>query len=244
MHLPCVDNPDTYRCEARLSVLDEDGMITLEPCCFHPRDSFYPGDDGFIEAHGEKYEVFDVRWNHGKPMLELDRPFKGEECDVTCELDRNRRHDACRLHTALHVLAWIAMGERKQGRADERILPETAILRMNLPRWRPQDLHELETQVNSALEAGSQVRWQHVRREGRNRLPPYISKVFLLDERLESIRIVNIEDFGRQICDGPHVRDIGEVGQIRFVRVMQEEDGLVRFDIKLTQEPGKIYQET
>jgi alanyl-tRNA synthetase/misacylated tRNA(Ala) deacylase len=242
--LPCVDNPDLYRFEARLTVLDEEGLVRVDPCYFHPRDEFLPGDEGWIRAGDESYEVLDVRWGQGRPLLELDKNFRPVPKHVICELDRRRRHDCCRLHTALHLVAWTAMGDRKIPRAEERILPEYGIVKLKLPEWSPGTAHEIENRVNAAVESGSPVKWFWVERDGRNRIPPYLSKCFLQDDNIERIRIVAIAQFGRQICEGPHVRDIAEIGAIGFQSVRQEENGAVCFEINLTRDPKKISQET
>jgi misacylated tRNA(Ala) deacylase len=193
--------------------------VALDRTVFYSRSGGQPGDTGWLRWDGGEARVADTFRQGGTPIhaIEGDPPPPGTT--VTAEVDWDRRHLLMRTHTALHVLSgvvWRDYGAKVTGGDME---PGMARMDFELDSLTPEFAREVEEKLNEALASASPVTVQFLPRAEALSDPDLIrTKVNLIPESVDPIRVIDIEGIDRQADGGTHVRSTEEVGRVRVVK--------------------------
>lgn len=108
LYLDAFDVIDCNATVTRIRTADDDQMvIELDQTCFYPRGGGQDWDNGIITSSQGVYVVSSVRLN-ASGVAEHYGTFQGGEftvgVDVECHVDKVRRFDNTRLHSAGHVV--------------------------------------------------------------------------------------------------------------------------------------------
>ncbi|NIR66745.1 MAG: alanyl-tRNA editing protein, partial [candidate division Zixibacteria bacterium] len=77
-------------------------------------------------------------------------------------------------------------------------------------------VHEIEDSINLEVQAARSVSWRTLPREEAFQIPDLIrTKINLLPEGIQEVRVVEIDGLDLQADGGTHVRNTAEVGQLR-----------------------------
>jgi misacylated tRNA(Ala) deacylase len=97
---------------------------------------------------------------------------------------------------------------------------------------------EVEDKLNAALAEDRPVNVSFLRRAEALSQPDLIrTKVNLIPEHVDPIRVIDIEGLDKQADGGTHVRSTGEVGRIRVVKTESKGKDFKRMRIELV-DPG------
>jgi misacylated tRNA(Ala) deacylase len=213
---------DAYRRSTDGSVVEvlEDGVV-LDRTVFYPRGGGQPGDTGWLRWEGRAARVVDTIRRDAKVVHLLDRvataPARGTE--VLAEIDWDRRHLLMRTHTALHVLSgviWRDYGAKVTG---GNMDPGEARMDFELEAMPPGFGAEVEGKLNLALAEAHPVEVTFLPRAEALADPDLIrTKVNLIPDTVDPIRVVDIVGIDRQADGGTHVASTVEVGRVRVVR--------------------------
>jgi misacylated tRNA(Ala) deacylase len=139
-----------------------------------------------------------------------------------------------RTHTALHVLSaviWRDFGAKVTGGNME---PGRARMDFELDSISTEFGREVERRLNDALGAGHDVRVLVVPRAEALQDPELIrTKVNLIPEFVDPIRVIDIGTIDRQADGGTHVANTSEVGPVRVVGTESKGKGNKRMRIEL-----------
>jgi misacylated tRNA(Ala) deacylase len=218
---------------ARVVAVTERG-IELDRTIFYPLGGGQPGDTGvLVRASGDRIAIADTRKGEGidgvvhipvpdTPRLEVGEP-------VTLEIDWERRYALMRLHTALHVMSCVVVAPVSGG----NIAPDRA---------------RLDFDIDMSLLVAERIE------QGTNELIARAidtETVWITDEELQArpelvktmsvkppsgagrVRLLKIPGIDLQPCGGTHVRNIGEIGAIRVLRIRNEGKRNKRVEIGL-----------
>ncbi|HZD67048.1 MAG TPA: alanyl-tRNA editing protein [Acidimicrobiales bacterium] len=211
---------------ARVTALDEHGAVALDRTAFYPTGGGQPHDTGLLGGervtdvrHGQLPDGGEVAWH----VLAGTAPPVGTE--VEGDLDWDRRHALMRVHTALHVLCgviWHRWATPVTGGAmapAEGDRPPSARMDFEfdpLPQGFGATVEDL---VNAELVADRPVEVSYLaRREALADADLVRTKVALIPESVERIRVVDIVGLDRQADGGTHVASTGEVGRVRVAK--------------------------
>jgi len=215
---------DSYLREFDATVIAVDpanSRVALDRTAFYPGGGGQPHDLGTLTFAGQTCEVKQVKkegelvWHTLAPPPPT-WPAEGAGVKVHGVLDWARRYALMRTHTALHILCgvvWRDYGalvtggnmEPGQGRMDF----EFATLRGEL-------VAEIEARCNAEVAAARPVRVKILPRAEAFQIPDLIrTKVNLLPEGIQEVRVVEIVGLDLQADGGTHVANTREVGQIR-----------------------------
>ncbi|MEJ5376700.1 MAG: alanine--tRNA ligase [bacterium] len=194
--------------------------VVTEESPFYGESGGQVGDKGLILGPGLRIQVLDTL----RPLMELTvhmgTILEGElELGQEVELlvDKQLRWDTARNHSATHILQWALreiLGETVH-QSGSRVTPEgfrfdyTYSLGVS-----PQELREVERLVNQKIRENAQVRvllmpYQEALKTGA---------MALFDEKYgETVRLVEMGDFSRELCGGTHVHHTGEVGFFKIL---------------------------
>ncbi len=211
------------------------GGVILDRTVFYPRGGGQPGDIGLLEWEGGRAAVTDTVREQGE-VLHVVGPDAAPPVGtvVRAAVDWDRRHLLMRTHTALHVLSalvWRDYGAKVTGGNME---PGQARMDFELESMSVEFGREVEERLNAMLAASHPVRVLFLPRVEALADPDLIrTKVNLIPEHVDPIRVVDIEGLDRQADGGTHVADTIEVGRVRVVKTESKGKGNKRMRIEL-----------
>lgn len=196
----------------------ENGEVLLDRTAFYPGGGGQPADRGRLTWHGGEAAVTSVRKAGDDVWHRLDGAFPSPSQEVHGELDWDRRYALMRTHTALHILCglvWRDYGAQVTGGNME---PGKARMDFELEAMSGGFAGEIEAKVSAEIEAARPISVRILPREEAFAIPDLIrTKINLLPEGIQMVRVVEIEGLDLQADGGTHVRNTSEVGGVRVV---------------------------
>jgi misacylated tRNA(Ala) deacylase len=209
---------DSYLREMDAIVTAADGnRVALDRTVFYAQSGGQPFDQGTLSWEGGSARVVSVRREGEEIWHELDGPVPGVGVTVHGTLDWERRYALMKAHTALHVLCgviWRDFGAKVTGGSMD---VGAARMDFELEHMNASFAADVEQRINAEIEANRDVKVLFVSREEALSDPDLIrTKINLLPEGIQVVRLVEIEGLDLQADGGTHVARTGEVGQIRI----------------------------
>ena len=153
---------------------------------------------------------------------------------VLAVLDWERRHLLMRTHTALHVLSALVWGQYGANVTGGNMEPGQARMDFELEAMSVSFGREVEERLNAMLSESHPVRVLFLPRAEALADPDLIrTKVSLIPEHVDPIRVVDIAGLDRQADGGTHVADTLEVGRVRVTGTESKGKGNKRMRIAL-----------
>ncbi len=214
------EREDLYTVVENVEAL-EDGrvMLALRESPFYAEMGGQTADTGLIESDTGKAEVLDVQ-QHGQVQVIIARFVDGRieaNTRVKAVLSSTHRHDVAANHTATHLLHYAL-----RARLGKDVTQAGSSVRADKFRFDfayheplgPKRLMEIEELVNRRIVENHPVRTfttslEHARDLGA---------VALFGEKYgEFVRVVEIDDFSRELCGGTHVGSTSELGIFKIL---------------------------
>src|SRR4051812_47481155 len=209
---------DAYLTRFTATVTAVDGQgVALDRTLFYPTGGGQPHDTGtlagaaVVEVRKEGDEVWHTLAD-GAPA-----PAVGDE--VEGEIDWDRRHRLMRTHTALHVLCGVIWNEWGKAVTGGNMEPLSARMDFEFDPLPEGFGATVEARVNEELAKGRPIEVSFLPRDVAMADPDLIrTKVNLIPEFVQEIRVVDIVGLDKQADGGTHVASTDEVGRIRVVK--------------------------
>jgi misacylated tRNA(Ala) deacylase len=229
---------DAYQAVTEATVVEvrEEGVV-LDRTVFYARGGGQPGDTGTIRWDGGEARVADTVKQGGEVLHVLaeaeDTPAPGSV--VTAQIDWARRHTLMRTHTALHALSGIVFTDYGAKVTGGNMEPGgVARMDFELETISQEFGREVEEKLNAALVEDRPVHVSFLPRVEALADPDLIrTKVSLIPESVDPIRVIDIEGIDTQADGGTHVRSTGEVGRVRVVKTESKGKANKRMRIEL-----------
>jgi len=197
--------------------------IELDRTVFYPVGGGQAGDTGaLIRSSGERIAIADTRKGEAidsvlhVPALEMPRPEPGEMLAI--EIDWPRRYALMRLHTALHVMSCVVVAPVTGG----NIAPEKARLDFDID-MSLLDAARIERETNALIARNVETETVWISDAELDARPELVKTMSVAPPRgTGRVRLVKIPGVDLQPCGGTHVRNIGEIGGIRVVKIRSE----------------------
>jgi misacylated tRNA(Ala) deacylase len=223
-------------CDAKVVAVDDEGVV-LDRTVFYARGGGQPGDAGTLSWDGGRSIVTDA-FTSGETrqhVHQVDGPPPPVGAKVIAEIDWERRFTHMRTHTALHSLSGVVYtvyGAKVTGGNME----SGGIARMDfeLDRISQEFGKEVEERLNTVLAEGHPVNVLFLPRAEALADPELIrTKVNLIPEHVDPIRVIDIEGIDRQADGGTHVSNTLEVGRVTVVKTESKGKANKRMRIQL-----------
>jgi|SRR5690606_24569993 misacylated tRNA(Ala) deacylase len=227
---------DSYRDRAEGAVLEVgDGFVVLDRTVFYARGGGQPGDTGVIRWDGGEVRVVDTVRRDGRLVHVVESPeLPDPGTPVEGVIDWERRYNIMRTHTALHALSgvvWRDFGAKVTGGNMEE---GVARMDFELDSISAEFGKEVERRLNEELVKGYPTEIVYLARESALQDPDLIrTKVNLIPEWVEEIRVVDIVGLDRQADGGTHVKSTLEVGRVEVVKTESKGKANKRMKIQL-----------
>ncbi len=212
---------DAYQkvCDARVVDLDSDNRgIALDRTVFYPGGGGQPHDTGTLTCGEQVYTVNRVKktGDHAFHYVIGDEALPAVGDPIHCSIDWDRRFQLMRTHTALHVLCGVVFRDYGALVTGGDMEPLQGRMDFEFETMQKELVEEIEAAVNFEIGRSHQVRVAILPRAQAFQIPDLIrTKINLLPEGIQEVRVVEIVGLDLQADGGTHVNNTSEIGRIR-----------------------------
>lgn len=199
-------------------VLPDKRGIILDQTVFYPGGGGQQPDRGTLTAGQTVYQVERAK-KDGPRILHIiqgdDLPEVGTE--VTGEIDWERRYQAMRTHTAMHILCGVIWRDYEKSVTGGNMDFLKGRMDFEFAELDRDTIATIEEAINVEVRNGRDVSVNTLPREEAFQIPDLIrTKINLLPEGITEVRTVEIEGLDLQADGGTHVKNTAEVGTIHI----------------------------
>lgn len=214
---------DSYLKEFEATVTgidDENHGVILDRTAFFPGGGGQPADTGTLTFDDQTVNIKRARNIKGKTVHQFDKdtPLPEVGTNVKGEIDWELRYKIMRTHTAMHILCGVIFRDYGASVTGGNMEPLKGRMDFEFETMRRELVDEINAAINAEVANARPVSWRQLPREEAFQIPDLIrTKINLLPEFIQEVRVVEIEGLDLQADGGTHVRNTSEVGQIRVV---------------------------
>jgi misacylated tRNA(Ala) deacylase len=220
--------------DATVQAITPEGGVILDRTAFYATGGGQPHDLGSLSWDGGSCAVVEVRKSGGQVVHRVEGDAPPQGATVKGEIDWDRRYALMRHHTALHSMSGVIYQLFGATVTGGQMYPDRARMDFQLPDLSPERLQHIEARTNELLAEGHPVSIRFLPRDEAFQIPDLIrTKINLLPEGIEIIRVVNIEGIDQQADGGTHVANTSEVGRVRIAGSENKGKGNKRLEIVL-----------
>ncbi len=213
---------DAYVKEFNATITGISDGITLDKTAFYPTGGGQPCDTGVIKLqNGAAYKVVEVRKSMEEVVHILEN-YNGLNVGepVSCSLDWEKRYMHMRLHTMLHIIDGIVYKKYKGAITGGQIYDTKARMDFDVPNLDKNMVAQIVAEAQQIVGESHAVLPKILTKEeaksieGLARTAPGEK----LMDKLEEVRVIDIEGFDFQLDGGTHVSNTKEVGIIKLLK--------------------------
>lgn len=206
--------------------------ILLEETPFYSEMGGQVGDTGIIKGNGYEMKVIDTKPSpYGN--LQIGKSKKGDPqkgMKVTAVVDRNRRMDIARNHTATHLLQSALREVLGKHIHQEGSLVAPERLRFDFTHFsslETDELEHVESLVNEKILSNLLIESFETDFEQAKEM----GAIALFNEKYENIvSVLKIGDFSMELCGGTHIKNTGEIGLFTIMSESSIASGIRRIE--------------
>jgi misacylated tRNA(Ala) deacylase len=207
--------------EARVQFVDEDTRtLGLDQTAFYPGGGGQPADKGWIQANSVSYPVIRARKSGDQVLHVLDgyNPLPKLGTEIEGRIDWEHRYQLMRTHTAMHILCGVIFRDYGSSVTGGEMEPLKGRMDFEFESMHKDLVESIESAINQEVINSRRVRIDILPRDVAFKIPDLIrTKINLLPEDIEKVRIVEIEGLDLQADGGTHVNNTSEVGKIHVI---------------------------
>ncbi len=211
----------TYKIE--FGKTDDDTVkarLYFSPTPFYAEMGGQVGDTGWLEFGNHRVEILDTKKaGRGVAHLTEDIAILDDlSLPAKAVLNLERRALIEAHHSATHLLHWAlrevlgtTVGQKGSYVGPDRLRFDFS----HLEAMKPDELQKVEAMVNEKIAAKSPVKWQerpYAEVKGDSTIIQFFG-----DKYGETVRVVDIGGFSKELCAGTHVKQTGKIGVFRIV---------------------------
>jgi misacylated tRNA(Ala) deacylase len=203
--------------QALITEVSEHG-VALDRTAFFPGGGGQPYDTGELHVEGEVWPVQRARKAGGEIWHAVEGELSSAATEARGVIDWERRYQIMRVHTAMHILCGVIWRDYGASVTGGNMEPLKGRMDFEFETMQKELVHEIEGKINVEVEAAREVKTSILSREEAFKIPDLIrTKINLLPEGIQEVRVVEIEGLDLQADGGTHVANTREVGAIRIV---------------------------
>ncbi len=207
-----------------------DNAVALDRTAFYATGGGQPHDTGVLGG----LVVTDVRKEADHVWHTVEGAVPAVGTSVIGEIAWERRHQLMRTHTALHILCGVIWNEWRVPVTGGNMEPLSARMDFEFDPLPEGFVGRVESLVNDAIERDYPIAVSFLPRSTAVQDAELIrTKVSLIPETVDEIRVVDIVGLDKQADGGTHVRSTKEVGTFRVVKTESKGKGNKRLRIEI-----------
>jgi misacylated tRNA(Ala) deacylase len=151
-------------------------------------------------------------------LIEGAGPLPSPGTRLRGQLDWDFRYQLMRTHTAMHVLCGVIFRDYGASVTGGDMEPLKGRMDFEFETMQKELVEQIETAINQEVAKAHPVRIDILPREQAFQIPDLIrTKINLLPEGIQEVRVVEIVGLDLQADGGTHVHNTSEIGQIRVL---------------------------
>jgi misacylated tRNA(Ala) deacylase len=192
--------------------------VTLDRTAFYPGGGGQPADSGALIYAGQTVRAARAR-KAGEDVLHIlegDSPLPAVGDTIQGLIDWERRYQLMRTHTAMHILCGVIFRDYGASVTGGDMDPLQGRMDFEFETMQKELVQTIEAAINQEVAAARPVRVAILPRQQAFAIPDLIrTKINLLPEGIQQVRVVEIVGLDLQADGGTHVANTGEVGSLR-----------------------------
>lgn len=226
--------------DAIVQKVSDGKFVVLDRTAFYPASGGQPSDSGkMIDEKGNEFQVVFVK-QFGQDISHEIKPLKEgigllEGSKVHCVIDWQKRHKLMRMHSAAHILSAIIFKELGALITGNQLNEDKSRIDFNVKEFDQKLLSGFEAKANEVIQQNLEQKIEFMQFDEAMKLPELFRLKDVLPKNLPELRIVSIGSFDRQADGGTHVKNTGEIGWIKILKL--ENKGAENRRIYFTVEP-------
>ena len=205
--------------DATVTAVDEENhAVVLDRTVFYPGGGGQPPDRGTLRSNDTLYTVTRAR-KTGDDVLHLiqkDVPLPAVGTHLHGEIDWSLRYQLMRTHTAMHILCGVIFRDYGASVTGGDMDPLRGRMDFEFETMHKDLVVAIEEEINKEVANARTVQVAILPREEAFRIPDLIrTKINLLPDGIQQVRVVEIVGLDLQADGGTHVRNTSEVGRIQ-----------------------------
>ncbi|MDO4661738.1 MAG: alanine--tRNA ligase [Tissierellia bacterium] len=207
------------------------GIVIIDQTVFYAQGGGQVADTGYIYNENSKLRVFDVQ-KKNDIYLHYVEVLSGnlEKSDVVLEVDRKRRLDITRNHSATHLLDQTLKDVLGDHIKQAGSLVDEDKLRFDITHFEKiskKDLDKIERIVNDKIREQLPVTKQIMSYEQSQNL----GAIGLFEDKYkDKVRVVSMGDYSIELCGGCHVNNTSEILMFKIVQETSVAAGVRRIE--------------
>jgi misacylated tRNA(Ala) deacylase len=207
-------------CQSKVYAVDvENHAIVLDQTVFYPGGGGQPADTGHISYQNSDLSVTRIRKKGENVFHFIDSQDRLPEvgASVSGKIDWDHRYRLMRTHTALHILCGVVFRDYGALVTGGDMSPLKGRMDFEFERMQKDLVEAIESAVNIEAANNLPIIVSILPREKAFQIPDLIrTKINLLPENIQQVRVVEIVGLDLQADGGTHVKTTGEVGRIKI----------------------------
>ncbi|MCI5051949.1 MAG: alanine--tRNA ligase [Simkaniaceae bacterium] len=196
------------------------GGVILAKTPFYAEKGGQVGDTGELLHQSARFAVHDTKSPYPDVIVHYGELVEGTLIvsePVEARIDEHRRVGIMHHHSATHLLNWALTQVLGEHIRQAGSLVEADYLRFDFNHHKPiEDLREIERLVNEKIRMNGAVKTYEI---------PYTEaqkdsgiKQFFGDKYGNVVRVVDMDNFSKELCGGTHVSHLGVLGLFRITK--------------------------
>ena len=217
-----------------LVVAVDDGAVALDRSAFYPTGGGQPHDTGQLSSDAASWDVEDVRSKGLTVWHTVTGVPPPVGTSVRARVDWERRHALMRTHTALHILCGVVWNEWGVVVTGGNMDPLSARMDFEFDPLPLGFAARIEELVNAEIAADRPIEvFTLPRAEALADDDLIRTKVNLIPQVVQEIRVVDIVGLDKQADGGTHLASTGDVGRFEVIKTESKGKGNKRVRIAL-----------
>ena len=201
------------------AALAEESAVVLDRTAFYAGGGGQPHDTGVLIWNETVCPVVKIK-HRGDDVIHFlnpDRPKPGIGDKLTGQIDWHRRYQLMRTHTAMHILCGVVWRDYGAQVTGGNMEPLKGRMDFEFASLKKELVVQIEEAINREVSRARQVSARIMPRAEAFAIPDLIrTKINLLPEGINRVRVVEIEGLDLQADGGTHVQNTREIGSLRI----------------------------
>ena len=207
----------------------EENRVELDQTAFYVTGGGQPHDTGLRKWDGGESSVEDVRTIDGRVWHQLGGDLPQQGATVTGFVDQIRRHQMMRTHTAMHILCGVMWQRWQKVVTGGNMDALSGRMDFELDEFPQGFAEQIQDLCNAEIAADRPVAVSFLQRSEAVLDRDLIrTKVNLIPDTVNEIRVVDIVGLDKQADGGTHVTSTGDVGRIEITKTESKGRGFKR----------------
>lgn len=210
---------DAYLAEFDADIVQVEGdRVRLDRTAFYPGGGGQPADTGVLRAQGAVMKVVALEKGEDGIWHQVDGGPPPVGVQVHGQVDWERRLQLMRTHTAMHILCGVIWRDHRASVTGGQMSPLQGRMDFEFPSMHQELVRSIEEAINVEVRAARGISSRILPRQQAFAIPDLIrTKINLLPQGIQQVRVVEIEGLDLQADGGTHVANTREVGPLRIV---------------------------